>query len=70
MSETARQSGPRNAFCSFCRKGHQVAGPLVQGPDEVYICYACILLCKSIAEKESERRGIEPGSPKWYSSSD
>ena len=49
-------------YCSFCRKSHKDAGPLVEGPDFVYICYPCILLCKNIVEVERKRLGIETPS--------
>lgn len=46
----------RNAYCSFCRKSHRDAGPLVEGPGDVYICGDCIDLCQSIIEQEKRRR--------------
>ena len=47
----------RNAFCSFCRKSYRDVGPLVEGPNEVYICGECIELCQSIIDQEKRRRG-------------
>lgn len=53
-----RRGGPRkNAFCSFCRKSYKEVGPLVEGPNEVYICSECIDLCQSILTREKRRRG-------------
>jgi ATP-dependent Clp protease ATP-binding subunit ClpX len=46
----------RNAACSFCRKNYRDAGPLVEGPDEFFICGACIELCQSIIDQERRRR--------------
>ena len=46
----------KNAFCSFCRKSYQEVGPLVEGPNEVYICGQCVELCQSIIEQERHRR--------------
>ena len=46
----------KQAFCSFCKKSHQVTGPLVEGPGNVYICSECIELCRSILEQEKKRR--------------
>jgi ATP-dependent Clp protease ATP-binding subunit ClpX len=46
----------RNASCSFCRKSFQDVGPLVEGPDSVYICSECVSLCQSIIEQETRRR--------------
>ena len=49
--------GKRNANCSFCRKNYREVGPLVEGPDDVYICGECIELCTSILDQEKRRRG-------------
>jgi len=49
-------SGKKNANCSFCRKSYREVGPLVEGPDDVYICGECIELCQSILEQERRRR--------------
>lgn len=49
--------GKRNANCSFCRKNYREVGPLVEGPDDVYICGECIDLCTSILDQEKRRRG-------------
>ena len=43
-------TGKKNANCSFCRKSYREVGPLVEGPDEVYICGECIELCQSILD--------------------
>ena len=50
-------SGKKNANCSFCRKSYREVGPLVEGPDDVYVCGDCIELCASILEQERKRRG-------------
>lgn len=54
---------PRNAYCSFCRKSHTDAGPLVEGPGEVYICGECVELCQSIIDQERRRRNPSPSPP-------
>lgn len=38
-------------MCSFCGKSHAEVRKLIQGPG-VYICDGCVLLCKSVLEKE------------------
>jgi ATP-dependent Clp protease ATP-binding subunit ClpX len=38
-------------MCSFCGKSHAEVKKLIQGPG-VYICDACVLLCKSVLDKE------------------
>lgn len=50
-------TGKKNANCSFCRNSYREVGPLVEGPDEVYICGQCIELCQSILDQEKKRRG-------------
>lgn len=50
-------TGKKNANCSFCRKSYREVGPLVEGPEEVYICGECIELCQSILDQEKRRRG-------------
>ncbi|GAB4152981.1 MAG: ATP-dependent Clp protease ATP-binding subunit ClpX [Planctomycetaceae bacterium] len=50
-------SGKKNANCSFCRKSYREVGPLVEGPEDVYICGECIELCQSILDQERRRRG-------------
>ncbi len=50
-------SGKKNANCSFCRKSYRDVGPLVEGPEDVYICGECIELCQSILDQERKRRG-------------
>jgi len=47
----------KNANCSFCRKSYREVGPLVEGPEDVYICSDCIELCQSILDQEKRRRG-------------
>ena len=50
-------SGKKNANCSFGRKSYREVGPLVEGPDNAYICGECIEVCQSILEQEHRRRG-------------
>ena len=43
---------PNNiTLCSFCGKSHAEVKKLIQGPG-VYICDNCVLLCKSVLDKE------------------
>jgi hypothetical protein len=58
-----KQSAHHPGYCSFCRKSYREVGPLAEGPDEVFICYPCILACKTLIEEESRRRGTSPGEP-------
>jgi hypothetical protein len=50
-------------WCSFCRKNYKDVGPLAEGPDQVYICFQCCLLCASIihgVSKGGEIKGTKP----------
>ncbi len=54
---TGNSGRNRNAYCSFCRKSYRDVGPLVEGPNDVYICGECVELCQSIIDQEKRRRG-------------
>jgi hypothetical protein len=47
----------REGWCSFCRSSYRDVGPLVEGPNRVYICHPCCLIAKNLIEEESERSG-------------
>jgi ClpX C4-type zinc finger len=49
-------------YCSFCRRNYKDAGPLAEGPDQVYICLHCCLACASVIEVEYQR--LRVGDPK------
>jgi len=42
----------RVSTCSFCGKGQRDAGPMVEGPKDVYICKSCVELCHNIIRQE------------------
>ena len=43
---------PNNlTLCSFCGKSHSEVRKLIAGPG-VYICDSCVLVCKSVLDKE------------------
>ncbi len=46
-------------MCSFCGKSHAEVKKLIAGPG-VYICDACIVVCKDILDKELEEEGQAP----------
>jgi ATP-dependent protease Clp ATPase subunit len=53
----------RNAHCSFCRKNYRDVGPLVEDPDNVYICGPCVELCQTIIDQEKRRLGQSIRAP-------
>jgi ATP-dependent Clp protease ATP-binding subunit ClpX len=49
----------RVAHCSFCGKSHREVGPLIEGPDGIFICASCVDLCESIIQQERRRSGTQ-----------
>lgn len=45
----------RTSTCSFCGKGQRDAGPMVEGPKDVYICKSCVELCHNIIRQETRK---------------
>ena len=50
----------RVAHCSFCGKSHREVGPLIEGPEGIFICASCVDLCESIIQQERRRAGTQP----------
>jgi ATP-dependent Clp protease ATP-binding subunit ClpX len=55
-------------LCSFCGKSHAEVKKLIAGPG-VYICDNCIILCKSVLDKElsaepNEEQAVKFSIPK------
>jgi ATP-dependent Clp protease ATP-binding subunit ClpX len=49
--------GRRLTTCSFCGKTSREVGPMVEGPNDVYICNNCTDLCQNIFKQERRRVG-------------
>jgi ATP-dependent Clp protease ATP-binding subunit ClpX len=49
--------GRRVTTCSFCGKTSREVGPMVEGPNEVYVCGNCVDLCQNIFRQERRRVG-------------
>ena len=47
--------GRRVTTCSFCGKTSREVGPMVEGPNEVYVCSNCTDLCQNIFRQERKR---------------
>ncbi|MFQ5489501.1 MAG: ATP-dependent Clp protease ATP-binding subunit ClpX [Phycisphaerae bacterium] len=45
----------RTSTCSFCGKSQRDAGPMVEGPKDVYICKSCVELCHNIIRQETSK---------------
>ena len=48
-------SGKHLNSCSFCGKRENEVGPMIEGPDQIYICGNCVELCSSIIKQESRK---------------
>ncbi len=47
----------KSSACSFCGKTHREVGPMVEGPNDTYICSNCVDLCHNIIRQEKRRTG-------------
>ena len=47
--------GRKVTTCSFCGKTSREVGPMVEGPNDVYICNNCTDLCQNIFRQERRR---------------
>jgi ATP-dependent Clp protease ATP-binding subunit ClpX len=54
--------GRRVTTCSFCGKTSREVGPMVEGPNEVYICSDCVNLCQNIFKQERRRVSSTSGA--------
>ena len=56
-----RKSGPtgpkgrRPSICSFCNRSQRDVGPMVEGPENVFICANCVELCHNIIRQEKRK---------------
>jgi ATP-dependent Clp protease ATP-binding subunit ClpX len=51
----------RSSSCSFCGKTHREVGPMVEGPNDAYICASCVDLCQNIIRQEKRKAsGLRP----------
>lgn len=57
--------GRRVTTCSFCGKSSREVGPMVEGPNDVYICANCTDLCQNIFKQE--RRRVHSDRPSFGS---
>ena len=45
----------KNHTCSFCSRTSEDAGPIVEGPNGVFICSNCVELCHNIIRQEHRK---------------
>ncbi|MEN6504384.1 MAG: ATP-dependent Clp protease ATP-binding subunit ClpX, partial [Planctomycetaceae bacterium] len=46
---------PKVHVCSFCHRNSDDVGPVVEGPNGVYICSNCVELCHNIIRQEKRK---------------
>jgi len=59
------KKGRTGSTCSFCGRSHRDAGPMVEGPNDVFICSSCVELCHNIITQE--RRRASASKPRFSS---
>jgi len=57
--------GRKVTTCSFCGKTSREVGPMVEGPNDVYVCANCVDLCQNIFKQE--RRRVSTARPLFTS---
>ncbi|MHB1296752.1 MAG: ATP-dependent Clp protease ATP-binding subunit ClpX [Anaerolineae bacterium] len=50
-------------LCSFCGRPERMVGRLIAGPDAVYICDSCVVLCKQILDAGDGSQATEDLGP-------
>jgi len=61
MPNPPRRNGPtgpkgrKPSTCSFCNRSQRDVGPMVEGPEDVYICSNCVELCHNIIRQEKRK---------------
>jgi len=61
---TSRKGGSggsrrKQASCSFCGKTESDVGPMIEGPERIFICAACVDLCNTIIRQEKRKSARE-----------
>ena len=56
MATKKSGSGGRRAhLCSFCGKSEKEVGPIIEGPEKIFICASCVDLCSTIIRQEHRK---------------
>jgi len=54
------ESHRREAVCSFCHRSGDEVGPMVEGPDGIFICANCVDLCQSVILQQRRASQTKP----------
>ncbi|MBN2064097.1 MAG: ATP-dependent Clp protease ATP-binding subunit ClpX [Sedimentisphaerales bacterium] len=60
MSENKGTGRRRMSKCSFCGKNDKEVSPIIEGPNDIYICADCVELCSTIIRQEKRKGGSGP----------
>jgi ATP-dependent Clp protease ATP-binding subunit ClpX len=52
---TGEVTNGRDHYCSFCNRSSDDVGPVVEGPNGVYICSKCVEICHNIIRQQQRR---------------
>ena len=60
MAKNSQDGGPtrpgrKTGMCSFCNRSQRDVGPMVEGPENVFICANCVELCHNIIRQEKRK---------------
>ena len=47
--------GRKSSVCSFCNRPQRDVGPMIEGPEDVFICANCVELCRNIIKQEKRK---------------
>ena len=57
MSDSKGTGGRRRTSkCSFCGKSDKECGPIIEGPNDIFICAECVDLCSTIIRQENRKQ--------------
>ena len=57
MSDSKGTGGRRRSSkCSFCGKSDKECGPIIEGPNDIFICADCVDLCSTIIRQENRKQ--------------
>lgn len=59
-TRSASKPSQRRTQCSFCGRFSEVAGSMVEGPGDVYICADCVEMAYGIILEQRARRRVFP----------
>jgi len=56
----AKKAAGGKRCCSFCGKGNDVVGRLIQGSEDIFICNECVDACATLLKKDQKAVPVKP----------